>query len=105
MKVIVKNMQGKRIVYLTSEDGYKMDSIYGTWDKLLHWVEFNGLDVKMNERLGICHDNPSITPEEKCRYDATIVVSPDVDVSPPYQQRLYLWGNMLLPIIKTMQIR
>ncbi len=100
MKVKLENIQEKRIAYLTSENGYKLDSIYDTWDRIIHWVKLKGIDSKMNERFGICYDNPSITPEEKCRYDAAIVVNSDVEVTLPYRLSVIPMGKYAIAYYK-----
>lgn len=100
MKVKLENIQEKRIAYLTSENGYKLDSIYDTWERILHWVELKGINSKINERFGICYDNPSITPEEKCRYDAAIVVNPDMEVALPYRLSVIPMGKYAIAYYK-----
>ena len=45
MKVKLENIQEKRIAYLTSENGYKLDSIYDTWDRILHWFPSSGYEL------------------------------------------------------------
>jgi len=84
MKIKVEDMQEKQIAYLTSPNGYELDSVYSTWDKIINWAKDKGIDERQERRFAICHDNPMITPEDKCRYDASIVVNPDVKVSAPY---------------------
>jgi AraC family transcriptional regulator len=45
-----------------------------TWGQLMSWAGRNGLFSSMSGTLGICHDDPDITPPEKLRYDAAIIV-------------------------------
>lgn len=86
MQVKVEEIQKKRIAYLTAPKGYELNAIFETWDKIIHWAELKGVDEKTQKRFAICHDNPLITPETKCRYDAAIVVKHDVAIVPPYNQ-------------------
>ncbi len=48
------------------------------WDKLCGWAGPKGLLTNDAVFLGICHDDPEITPPEKIRYDACVVVSENV---------------------------
>jgi len=84
MNIKVEEMQEQNIAYLSSPDGYELDSVFSTWEKVLQWGENKGLDTQLDKRFAICHDNPSITPENKCRYDAAIVVKSDVEIIFPY---------------------
>ncbi|NOX14528.1 MAG: helix-turn-helix domain-containing protein [Epsilonproteobacteria bacterium] len=61
--------QAKRLYYIRQR-GYKKESIIQTWQKLMAWVYTNHL--KEYEQIGIYHDNPIITPLERCFYVASI---------------------------------
>jgi len=84
MDVKVEDKQEKLIACLSSPGGYEMDSIFSTWDKLINWAENHNIGCDSQIRFGICHDNPVITPENKCRYDAAIEIGSDVDVASPF---------------------
>ena len=45
------------------------------WQKLYSWAGRNGLLGPGAEILGVVHDDPDITPPERLRYDAAIVVN------------------------------
>jgi AraC family transcriptional regulator len=45
------------------------------WQKLYAWAGRNGLLGPSAESVGIVHDDPDITPPERLRYDAALVVS------------------------------
>ena len=83
MNITVKDMPEKGIAYLTTPAGYNLDSVYETWDKLIHWAELRKIDTSHENRFAICHDNPSVTPENLCRYDACIVINSSIDVILP----------------------
>ncbi len=100
MKVKVEEREEQAVVYLTSPKGYKLESICTTWDKVIAWANSNGLDEKTQMKLGICHDNPVITPEEKCRYDAAIVVDSEVAVTPPYTSSVIPSGKYAIAYYK-----
>ena len=48
------------------------------WGKLMAWAGPKGLGSQP-ECLGICYDDPKITPADKIRYDACIPVPEDVE--------------------------
>lgn len=84
MNVHVETLQEKRIAYLTVPGGYELSSVFETWDKMINWAKLNKIENEDRKRYAICHDNPMITPTEKCRYDASIEVSSDVQVNEPF---------------------
>ncbi len=49
-----------------------------TWERLLAWAGARGLLGPDGRTFGLCHDDPDTTPPERLRYDACIVVGPDV---------------------------
>ena len=93
MQVKVKEIKEKPIAYLTTPKGYELESIYETWDKIISWAKLNQINSEKEHRFAICHDNPAITPEDKCRYDASIEVSTGVHVSSPFQQTVIPGGK------------
>lgn len=100
MKVEVRDLQEKRVAYLTAPKGYELDSIYATWDKIVRWAGARGIDTGRQARFAICHDNPLITPEARCRYDAAIVIGPQEDVPSPYRQGVIPGGKYLVAYYK-----
>ncbi len=93
MQVKVEDFAEKPIVCLSSPRGYELDSIYDTWDKLIQWANSHGIKNDWPTRFALCHDNPAITPEDKCRYDATIVVEKNVEVTLPFQKSVIPGGT------------
>lgn len=51
------------------------------YDMLCQWADTQNLLNNQTQFLGICYDDPKITPKEKCRYDACIVVDASANVS------------------------
>lgn len=84
VKTRVKKMPEQAIAYLSSPNGYELSSVFDTWEKIINWAEQQGVNAGIDKRFAICHDNPSITPEAKCRYDAAVVVDPALKVTSPY---------------------
>jgi AraC family transcriptional regulator len=50
------------------------DAVGSTWGRLMSWAGRNGLFSSMSAMLGVVHDDPDITPPEKLRYDAAIIL-------------------------------
>jgi len=84
MNVKIEQIQEKQIAYLTAPKGYDLDAIFETWDKIISWAIKQGITDETKKRFSICHDNPMITPVEKCRYDASIEINKTTVVSSPY---------------------
>jgi AraC family transcriptional regulator len=51
------------------------DEVGKAWQKLYAWAGRNGLLGPAAETLGVVHDDPEITPPERLRYDAALVVN------------------------------
>jgi AraC family transcriptional regulator len=100
MKVKVEELHEKPIAFLSAPKGYELDSVYATWDKIANWAKLKGIDDGRHARFAICHDNPAITPENKCRYDAAIVITPEVDVTLPYSQSVIPAGKYVIAYYK-----
>ncbi|HEV8377324.1 MAG TPA: AraC family transcriptional regulator [Tepidisphaeraceae bacterium] len=49
------------------------------WEKLMPWAGRAGLLIGRPRILGIVHDDPDITPPQKVRYDACLVVERDFE--------------------------
>ncbi|WP_027854165.1 AraC family transcriptional regulator [Marinobacterium litorale] len=84
MNVEVRDLGPLRICTLSSERGYESDSIFQAWDKLIAWAINKGIPAEEQQRFAFAFDNPTVTPTDKCRYDASIVVGEHVQVSPPF---------------------
>lgn len=52
------------------------------WDKLCSWGFSNNLLNDDTEFLGLCYDDPEITPEGRIRYDACISVTQEIEPHP-----------------------
>ncbi len=100
MKIKVEEMREKSIAYLTSPKGYELDSVYATWDKIMSWATAQGIDASRQKKYAICHDNPAITPEDKCRYDAAMVIEPKLKVSTPYTRSVIPAGKYAVAYYK-----
>lgn len=50
-----------------------------TWAKLCKWAGPRRLMGWMPKLLGLCHDDPDVTPPDKIRYDACLVIKEDIE--------------------------
>ena len=84
MNVEVRELDSQRVCTLASERGYEPDAIYQAWDKLINWAVCSGIKQDEQKRFGFAFDNPTVTPLDKCRYMASVVIGEDVQVKPPF---------------------
>ncbi|AZD20855.1 Transcriptional regulator, AraC family [Pseudomonas chlororaphis subsp. aurantiaca] len=81
MNVILKELPPVRVAYLRYIGPYG-PGIGTFWrDTVAPWMVENGLLGRV--RYGIGHDDPYVTPPEKCRYDACVEVPADFKASAP----------------------
>ncbi|MDH5179462.1 MAG: AraC family transcriptional regulator [Gammaproteobacteria bacterium] len=93
MQIKVEERPEMPIACLASERGYVLDSVYATWEKLEQWASNRGLDTSFSNKFAICYDNPVITPEDKCRYEAAIVIGTDTPVAEPFVRSVLPGGK------------
>jgi len=71
--VEIKALAPQRVVFLRHTGPY--DQVGATWGRLSAWAGLRGLFGPATRMIGICNDDPCITPPEKLRYDAAITVN------------------------------
>ncbi|MEH6456193.1 MAG: GyrI-like domain-containing protein [Cocleimonas sp.] len=84
MNIEVRELDRQRVCTLASERGYEPNAIYQAWDKLIDWAACNGIKQDEQKRFAFAFDNPTVTPVDKCRYTASVVIGEDVQVKPPF---------------------
>jgi AraC family transcriptional regulator len=62
-----------RVVFLRHVGPY--DKVGATWGRLMSWAGPRGLLGPGMKMIGLCHDDPEVTPPDKLRYDAAVAVS------------------------------
>jgi AraC family transcriptional regulator len=87
MNVEIKSMAVRPVIYKSSEKGYLVSSIHKTWDDLIEKACYLPMEKDNFVMYGIGHDNPQITPEEKCRYDACIQIEEGVEVGSDFSTK------------------
>ncbi len=68
-KVRIVKTEDKPIYYIRQK-GYIVEEAKQKWQQLQAWIYTNNIDNY--EQIGIYHDNPAITPHNKCFYIAAV---------------------------------
>lgn len=76
MRVAIQHLPTYRVAYMRHVGPYGAGGIPALWIRLRKWMSTRGLG-EADLRIGIGHDDAWVTPSEKCRYDACVVVPPD----------------------------
>jgi AraC family transcriptional regulator len=76
MSIQVTQMPIQHVAYMRYVGPYGPHGIPELWQRFTTWLESRDL-LANSVRLGVAHDDPSVTAPEKCRYDACVVVPPD----------------------------
>lgn len=100
MNIKTQDFNERPVAYLTAPEGYEVASIFATWDKLLAWAMANNLHDHETSRYAILHDNPMVTPVDKCRYDATVEIGPDTAVAAPFATQVIPAGKYAVAYYK-----
>ena len=66
-----------RLVFLRHTGPY--GEVGATWQKLMMWAGMRGLLGPGMKMIGICYDDPDVTPPDKVRYEAAVVVTRPVE--------------------------
>jgi AraC family transcriptional regulator len=72
MDVTIKPMPALRVAFMRHVGPYS--GVGATWDRLLPILGKDGRLGGDCMMIGICHDDPDVTPPEKIRYDACVTV-------------------------------
>ena len=72
MKVEIRQLQPLRVAFIRHTGPYS--EVGQTWDRLLTFMGKEGYLAGNPMMLGICHDDPEVTPPDKIRYDACLAV-------------------------------
>ncbi len=72
----IERQPDRPVVYVRHVGPYQ--ECKGAWDTLMEYAAREGLIGPGAEMLGLCHDDPDVTPPEKIRYDACITTTAKV---------------------------
>ncbi|PKO79700.1 MAG: AraC family transcriptional regulator [Betaproteobacteria bacterium HGW-Betaproteobacteria-13] len=84
MNIEVRELDRQRVCTLASQRGYEPEAIYEAWDKLIDWASNNGIKQDEQRRFAFAFDNPTVTPVDKCRYTASVVIGENIQVKQPF---------------------
>ena len=79
--IIIKMLPNRQVVYIRVTDSYKDGVVIKAFEKLVLWAKGKSL---FNEAqfFGMSLDDPMITPQDKYRYEACMIVPSGFEVSP-----------------------
>ena len=72
MKVTIKHLNPVRVAFLRHVGPYRQ--VGKTWDRFMMRLGKEGWLGGSAQFIGICHDDPAVTPAKKIRYDACLTV-------------------------------
>lgn len=64
----------KQVIYVRITGKYGNDNYIKVWNELWKLAKENELLTKETERIGISYDDPKITENDKCKYDACLTI-------------------------------
>lgn len=76
MKVEIKELPGYRLAYVRQTGPYG-PALQEAWMRITEWAGKNNVLAPDTAALGISWDNPALTPPERCRYDACVLLPED----------------------------
>jgi AraC family transcriptional regulator len=74
MEVRIERVEPMRVAFMRHVGPYM--EVGALWGKLMSWAGPRGLLGPQATLIGIGHDDPHVTPADKLRYDACLVVDP-----------------------------
>ena len=77
LSVEVRSVPGYRVAYRRHFGSYSDPGVQAAFDELVRWAKPRGLDL-LERYLGIPWDDADVTDDDKCRFDACLVVPGDV---------------------------
>ena len=77
LPVDVNELAPVRILFLRHVGPYSQ--VGATWGRLMSWAGMRGLLGPQMRMIGIVYDDPDVTPADKIRYDAAIVVNRSIE--------------------------
>lgn len=81
-RVLIKDIAEIQLVFMTSINGYDLDTIHQLWESMSEKITGIGADWEDVNRFAICHDHPGLFPSHLCRYDAAVEKYPNMESIP-----------------------
>lgn len=76
MDARIERVEPMRVAFMRHVGPYS--EVGQLWQRFCGWVGMHGLFGPNTKLLGLCHDDPEVTPPDKIRYDACVVVDESV---------------------------
>jgi AraC family transcriptional regulator len=76
MEVTIEYLKPLRVAFMRHTGPYH--EVGNVWQKFMGWAGMRGLLGPNMQCFGLCHDDPEVTPPDKIRYDACLVVGDGV---------------------------
>jgi AraC family transcriptional regulator len=73
----IKTFPQRRVAFVRHIGPYH--EVGAAWSRITMWAAEEGLIGSNEQMFGLCYDDPEITPPEKIRYDACVVVGPEIE--------------------------
>lgn len=77
-EIQIRNVPSMHLAYFATHRGYSRESIGDAWNKIFAWAQGHDCLTPESNLVGICFDDPTITPKEKCRYYACVPVPENI---------------------------
>lgn len=78
MEVRIETIEPANVIFVRHTGPY--ENCDTAWDTLCAWAFPKGLCQIETKYIGVCHDDPQVTPPDKIRYDACITIDNDVEI-------------------------
>ena len=78
LKPKIKEIKPMKVIYIQLIEKYGGEKMQESWPRLFDFVKKHKLFSFGMSVIGISYDDPAITENEKCRYDACVTVKKDV---------------------------
>jgi AraC family transcriptional regulator len=77
MDVRIEEMAATKVYFARGTGPYAV-AAKTAWEKMCSWAFPRGLVGPATLMIGICHDDPQVTPPDKIRYDAAMTLATDI---------------------------
>jgi len=77
--ITIKKLPQRKVAYIRVVDSYKEGAVIRAFEELISWAERKNIFSK-GQFFGMSLDDPMITPEDKYRYEACLIVPNRIEV-------------------------